>query len=120
MVLLQPAVTVEEEELLAPQHPGDRLTHHLCRVRGHRRRGHRAIEIVRLLKPGSQDLVKLLAKARCVFAFSALGASARRLRRSRTVADWRGPTTQSIVCRNFRALLSRVHRALLDPARCSC
>ena len=93
MVLLQPAVTVEEEELLAPQHPGDRLTHHLCRIRGHRRRGHRAIEVVRLLKPDSQDLVKLRAKARCDGLLSPLSAaSAWAVRRSCTVADWRGPT----------------------------
>ncbi len=32
MVLVQPVVTVEEEELLAPEHAGEGLTHHLGRV----------------------------------------------------------------------------------------
>jgi hypothetical protein len=33
IVLLQPAVAVEEEELLAPEHAGDGLAHHVGRVR---------------------------------------------------------------------------------------
>jgi len=33
MVLVQPVVAVEEVELLAPQHAGDGLAHHVGRVR---------------------------------------------------------------------------------------
>jgi hypothetical protein len=36
VMLVQPVVTVEEEELLAPEHAGDGLTHHLGRVFTHR------------------------------------------------------------------------------------
>ncbi len=63
VVLVQPVVTVEEEELLAPQHAGDGLAHHVGRVRGDRRRGHRAVELVRLLQPCGQGLVKLRPEA---------------------------------------------------------
>ena len=56
MVLLQPAVPVEEEELLAPQHAGQGLAHHVGCVRGDGRRGHGAVELVRLLEAGREGL----------------------------------------------------------------
>ena len=55
VVFLKPAVPVEEEKLLAPQHAGEGLAHHVGFVRGDRRRGHRAIKLVRLLEAGRQD-----------------------------------------------------------------
>jgi hypothetical protein len=36
LVLVQPVVTIEEEELLAPQHAGESLTHHFGCVFAHR------------------------------------------------------------------------------------
>ena len=49
VMLIQPAVAVEEVELLAPQHAGEGLAHHVSRVRGDRWRGHGAVELVCLL-----------------------------------------------------------------------
>ena len=72
MVLVEPVVTVEEEELLAPEHAGDGLAHDVGRVRGDGRRGHGAVELVRLLQPGGQGLVKLRTEGGCGdFAFPA-------------------------------------------------
>ena len=59
MVLLQPLVPVEEVELLAPEHPGERLAHHVRLIRGDRGRGHGAVELVRLLEPRREDPVEV-------------------------------------------------------------
>jgi len=65
-VLLQPVVAVEEEELLAPQHPCESLAHHPGFVRGDGGRGHRAVELVGLLEPYREGLVELRAEVgRC-------------------------------------------------------
>ena len=62
VVLIQPVVAVEEEELLAPEHAGQRLTHDVGRVGTHRWRRDRLVKLVGFTKPVSKDLIKLLAK----------------------------------------------------------
>ena len=62
VVLVQPVVAVEEEELLAPQHAGEGLAHHAGRVLAHRRRRHRLVELVGFTKPVGEDFVERLAK----------------------------------------------------------
>ena len=62
VVLVQPVVAVEEEELLAPEHAGEGLTHHVGRVFTHRRRRDRLVELIGFTKPVSEELVERLAK----------------------------------------------------------
>ena len=114
VVLVQPVVTVEEEELLAPEHAGDGLAHHVGRVRGDRRRGHRAVELVRLLQPCGQGLVKLRAEAGWVgFGFPTLtgsGLAGQAQPHGRRLA---GSNRHPIVRRDLGALLFGVHCALI-------
>ena len=93
VVLVQPLVTVEEVELLGPEHAGDGLAHDIGRIRGDRGRGDGPVELVRLLQPGGQGLVKLRAErgGGGVWIFGLQPAAAWAVRRSRTVADWPGP-----------------------------
>ena len=56
----------------------------------YRRRGHGAVELVRLLQPGGQGLVKVRPEADAHWLPTA--GVAWSVRRSRTVADWPGPT----------------------------
>ena len=58
VVLVEPVVAVEEEELLAPQHAGEGLTHHVGRIVTHRRRGDRLVEVVGLTQPAGKDIVE--------------------------------------------------------------
>ena len=62
VVLVQPVIAVEEEELLAPQHAGECLTHHVGRVfvDGWRRDG--LVELVGFAKPAGEDVVERLSK----------------------------------------------------------
>jgi hypothetical protein len=57
VMLLQPLVEIEEVVLLAPQHRGQRLTHHRQFRRGGRRRRDRRIELVGLGNAGSEQPV---------------------------------------------------------------
>ena len=98
VVLVQPVITVEEEELLAPEHAGNGLAHHVGRVRGDRGWGDGPVELVCLAEPGGQDLIKLLAEGGLNPPLPPFDRRARiyghmsSLRRSRTVADWPGAT----------------------------
>ena len=114
VVLVQPVVAVEEEELLAPQHAGDGLAHHVGRVRGDGRRGHRAVERVRLLQPDGQSLLKLRAEAGWGgFGFPTLACSGRAGQAQPHGRRLAGPDLQPVVRRDLGALLSGVHRALI-------
>ena len=62
VVLVEPVVPVEEEELLAPEHAGEGLTHHVGRVFAHRWRRDRLVELVGFTKPVGEDLVERLSK----------------------------------------------------------
>ena len=55
-MLLKPLVGVEEEELLAPQHPGERLPHDIGRVFAHAGWRDRLIERISLATPLLNDL----------------------------------------------------------------
>ena len=65
VVLVQPLVTVEEIELLGPEHAGDGLAHDVGRIRGDRRRGDGLVEFVGLLQPGGQCFLKLRPERGC-------------------------------------------------------
>ena len=60
VVLVEPVVAIEEEELLAPQHAGEGLAHHVGRVLTHGWRRDRRVELVGLTKPGGEDVVERL------------------------------------------------------------
>ena len=62
VVLVEPRVAVEEEELLAPEHAGKRLTHHARGVFAHRRGRDRLIELIGLAKAVNENLIEGLAK----------------------------------------------------------
>ena len=62
VVLVQPVVAVEEEELLAPEHAGQRLAHHVGRVFTHRWRRDRLVKLIGFTKPVGEDFIKLLSE----------------------------------------------------------
>ena len=109
MVLVQPVVTVEEEELLAPEHAGDGLAHHIGRIRGDRRRRDRPVKGIGFSNPVSEDVVKILAKG---FDLPVRGTAGEPQANhvGLTGADG-GP----VVRRDLGALLAGIHR-LLIPA----
>ena len=61
-MLVQPVVAVEEEELLAPEHAGEGLAHHVGRVFRHGWRRDRLVELVRFAKPVGKDVVEWLSE----------------------------------------------------------
>ena len=62
VVLVEPVVAIEEEELLAPQHAGEGLAHDVGRVLAHGWRGDRLVELVGFATPGGEDVVERLAE----------------------------------------------------------
>ena len=62
VVLVEPVVPVEEEELLAPEHAREGLTHHVGRVFADGWRRDRRVEVVGLTKPGGEDVVERLSE----------------------------------------------------------
>ena len=107
VVLVQPVVTVEEEELLAPEHAGDGLAHHVGRVFTHRWRRDRLVKLIGFTKPISEDFIKLLSEG-----------FARLVRR--TVGEPQanhfgltGAYIDLVVRRDLGARLAGVHRALV-------
>ena len=62
VVFVQPVVTIEEEELLTPEHAGDGLAHHIGRVFTHRWRCDRLVKLIGFTKPVSEDFIKLLSE----------------------------------------------------------
>ena len=62
VVFVQPVVTVEEEELFAPEHAGESLAHHLGGVFAHRWRRDRLVKLIGFTKPSSEDFIKLLSE----------------------------------------------------------
>jgi hypothetical protein len=55
-MFLEPFVNIEEEILFAPQHPGQRLPHHIRRIFADTGRRYRAIERIRLAPARLDDL----------------------------------------------------------------
>ena len=62
VVLVEPVITVEEEELFAPQHAGEGLTHHAGLVFTHRRWRDRLVELIGFTKPLGEEVIERLAK----------------------------------------------------------
>ena len=62
VVLVQPVVTVEEEELLAPQHAGKSLAHHFRCVFTHRWWRDRLVKLIGFPKPVGEDFIKWLSE----------------------------------------------------------
>ena len=61
-MFLEPFVAVEKEVLLAPQHSGQCLAHHIGRIFADMGRGYRPIERVGLLPALFDDLIELAAE----------------------------------------------------------
>src|SRR5271157_335889 len=107
VVLIKPVVAVEEEELLAPEHAGQRLAHHVGRVGTHRWRRDGPVKLVGFTKPVSKDLIKLFAKGFALLVWRSLGEPQ---------ANHYGLTGADIgvvVRRDLGALLLGIHRALI-------
>ncbi len=105
MVLVQPVVTIEEEELLAPKHAGDGLTHHLGRVFTHRWWRDRLVKLIGFTKPVSEYFSKLLPEGFVLLA-----------RREEPQANHFGLTGTNIhlvVRRDLGALFAGVHRIVV-------
>ena len=62
VVLVEPVVAIEEEELFAPQHAGDGLAHDVGRVLTHGWRRDRLVELVGFTTPGGEDVVERLSE----------------------------------------------------------
>ena len=58
-VLLEPFVGIEEEVLLAPQHPGQCLPHHISFIRADPGRGDRLIKRIGVPPALFEDLIEL-------------------------------------------------------------
>ena len=58
MVLVQPVVTVEEEELFAPEHAGEGLAHHVFRIVIQRLRDDRGIDSSASCKRSAKSVSK--------------------------------------------------------------
>ena len=107
MVLVQPVVTVEEEELLAPEHAGEGLAHHLGRVFTHRWRRDRLVKLIGFTKPVSEDFIKLLSEGFALLVRRIVGEP------QANHFGLTGADIDLVVRRDLGALLFRVHRALI-------
>jgi len=63
-MLFEPFVGVIKEMLLAPQHPSQRLPHHVGGILADFGRGYRAVELVGLAPTLIDDLIELPAERR--------------------------------------------------------
>ena len=107
VVLVQPVVAVEEEELLAPEHAGQRLAHHIGRVFTHRWRRDRLVELIGFAKPVGEDFIKLLSKGIALLVRRSFGEP------QANHLGLTGADTDLVVRRDLGALLAGVHRALV-------
>ena len=107
VVLVKPVVSVEEKELLAPEHAGQRLPHHLGRVVARRRRRDRLVERVGLPKPVRENLVKLLSERFALLVRRGLGEP------QANHFGLTAPTLKLVVRRDLGALLLGSHGALV-------
>ena len=107
VVLVQPVVAVEEEELLAPEHAGEGLAHDVGRVFAHRWRRDRLVELVGFAQPVGEEVVECLAE----------GLALRRRGRVREPQAnhlaLAGADGDRVVRRDLGALLAGVHRILV-------
>ena len=106
VVLVQPVVTVEEEELLAPEHAGESLTHHVGGVFTHGRRRDRLVELIGVTKPVSEVLVERLAKGLALLVRNSAGEP--QANHARLTGTDRGP----VVRRDLGAVFLWIDRVL--------
>ena len=107
MVLVQPVVTVEEEELLAPEHAGDGLAHHVGRVFTHGWWRDRLVELIGFTKPLRKDFIKLLSEGFALLVRRTVGEP------QANHFGLTGADIGLVVRRDLGALLAGVHRALV-------
>ena len=107
VVLVQPVVTVKEEELLAPKHAGDGLAHHPGRVFTHRWRRDRLVKLIGFTQAVSEEFIKLLTEG---FVFNVWGTLGEAQANHFALT---GAYIDPVVRRDLGALLSGVYRALL-------
>ena len=105
-MLVQPVVAIEEEELLAPEHAGDGLAHHVGRVFTHRWRRDRLVELIGFTKPVIEEFVEILAEG---LALPVQGAAGEPQANHRGLA---GADIDLVVRRDLGALLAGIHRLL--------
>ena len=105
-VFVQPVVTVEEKELLAPQHARDRLAHHVGRVFAHRRRRDRLVELIGLTTPVLEEFVEMLAKGCALLVQETAGEP------QANDLGLPGADRDLVVRRDLGALLAGIHRVL--------
>jgi hypothetical protein len=106
VVLVEPVVAVEEEELLAPQHAGDRLAHHTRRIGAHGRGRDRLVELVRFANPVGEDRIERLAERPALLVRKPAGESQ---------ADYGGLSGTErglVVSGDLGAVLVGIHRIL--------
>ncbi len=97
-VFIQPVVAVEKEELLAPQHPGNGLAHHVGGVWTCGRRRDRLVELVGFTTPLIEECVE-----RCAERLAALAQRAAREPKA-NLRGLSGADRDAVVRRDFGAL----------------
>ncbi len=107
VVLVQPVVTIEEEKLLAPQHAGESLAHHVGRVFTHRWRRDGLVKLIGFAKPVCKHFLKLLPKGFALLVWRTLGEP--QANHFGLTGIYHGP----VVRRDLGALLAWVYRALI-------
>ena len=107
VVLVQPVVTVEEEELFAPEHAGDGLAHYVGRVFTHGWRRHRLVKFIGFTKPVNEDFIKLYAKGFALLAGRTVGEP------QANHFGLTGADVDLVVRRDLGALLAGVHHTLV-------
>ena len=105
VVLVEPVVPVEEEELLAPEHAREGLTHHVGRVFADGWRRDRRVEVVGFTKPGGEDVVERLPEGSLLLRRGAREPHANHL-------GLTGADGDLVVCRDLRPLPAGVHGIL--------
>ena len=106
VVLVQPVVTVEEEELFAPEHAGEGLAHHVGRVFTHGGWRDRLIELIGFTKPLRKDFIKLLSKRFALLVWRTFGEP------QANHFGLTGADIGPVVRRDLGALLAGIHRLL--------
>jgi hypothetical protein len=113
-VLVQPVVTVEEEELLAPKHAGDGLAHHVDGVRGDRSKGPRSGRTHPPPAAGRPEFCQTPHRSRMGwFGFPTLSGSGLAVHAQPHGHRLSRSNRHPIVRRSLGTLLFRVHCALI-------
>ena len=104
-MLVEPVVPVEEEELLAPEHACQGLTHHVGGVCAHRWRRDRRVEVVGFTNPRGENVVERLPEGPLLLRRGAREPHANHF-------GLAGADGDRVVCGDLRTLPGGVHRTL--------